>query len=74
MAYTIKKDKAGRKYGFNTKTGKRVKVATAQSMMKKQRTQIRKGGKPSIATCSTAGRELKTKRTSASGRMLRRCK
>jgi len=45
---------------------------------KKKRTQIRKGGKPSIATCSTAGSNLKRKSTpkkkrSGAGKTLRRC-
>ena len=73
MAYQIKKDKSGRRYGYNTKTKKRVKVSYAEGQIKKQRTQIRKGGKPSLASCSTAGRKLKTKRESSAGRTLRRC-
>lgn len=73
MAYQIKKDKSGRRYGYNTKTKKRVKVSTAESMMKKQRTQFRKGGKPSEAGCSTAGRELRVKKTSSAGSILMKC-
>lgn len=73
MAYQIKKDKAGRRYGYNTKTKKRVKLSTAQSQMKKQRTQFRKGGKPSEAGCSEAGTKLRTKKSSSAGSILMKC-
>jgi len=74
MAIVIKKDKAGRRYGFNTKTGKRVTVKYAERMATFQTFSARPKGKPSKATCTTAGRELKKRRTSSAGRMLQRCK
>ena len=73
MAYQIKKDKAGRRYGYNTKTKKRVKLSTAQSMMKKQHTQFRKGGKPSEAGCSDAGSKLRRTGSSSAGSILMKC-
>ena len=74
MAIVIKKDKAGRRYGLNTKTGKRVTIAYAERMSKFQRFSARPKGKPSVASCSTAGRDLKKLRSSSAGRTLQRCK
>jgi len=73
MAIVIKTDKRGRKYAINNKTGKRVTMEYAQKMGKFQRFSARPKGKPSVASCSTAGRDLKTKGTSSSGSLLMRC-
>lgn len=73
MAIVIKKDKAGRRYGLNNKTGKRVTLAYAEKMTKFQRFSARPKGKPSVASCSTAGSDLKVKKTSAAGSLLMRC-
>jgi hypothetical protein len=73
MAIVIKKDKAGRRYGINTKTGKRVTLAYAEKMGKFQRFSARPKGKPSVAACSTAGSDLKVKKTSTAGSLLARC-
>lgn len=73
MAIVIRKDKAGRSYAINNKTGKRVTMEYAQRMTKLQRFSARPKGKPSMATCSTAGSDLKVKKTSAAGSLLMRC-
>jgi len=73
MAIVIKKDKLGRRYGFNEKTGKRVTLAYAEKMGKFQRFSARPKGKPSVASCSTAGKDLKVKKSSAAGSLLMRC-
>jgi hypothetical protein len=70
----IKTDKAGRKYAINDKTGKRVTMEYAKKMQNFQRFSARPKSKPSIATCSVAGRDLKKKRSSTAGRTLRRCR
>ena len=73
MAIVIRKDKANRSYAINTKTGKRVTLEYAKKMAKFQRYSARPKGKPSVASCSTAGKDLKTKGTSQAGSLLMRC-
>jgi len=73
MAIVIKKDKLGRRYGFNEKTGKRVTLAYAEKMGKFQRFSARPKGKPSVASCSTAGTDLRVKKSSSAGSLLMRC-
>jgi len=73
MAIVIKKDKLGRRYGFNEKTGKRVTLAYAEKMGKFQRFSARPKGKPSVASCSKAGTDLREKKSSAAGSLLMRC-
>ena len=73
MAIVIKTDKKGRKYAINNKTGKRVTMEYAQRITKLQRYSARPKGKPSEASCSTAGKDLKTKRTSSAGSLLMKC-
>jgi len=75
MAIVKKKDKLGRAYFFNENTGKRTteaayKRAKAAPIAK----YAARKGKPSGGYCSTAGRELKVKRTSSAGRRLRSCR
>jgi hypothetical protein len=77
MAIVKKKNpKTGKAYYFNTVT---KKFASEESYKRSKSAPIakfkaRKGGKPSEATCTTAGRELKVRRTSSAGRTLRRCR
>ena len=77
MAIVKKKNpKTGKAYYFNTVT---KKFASAESYKRSKSAPIakfkaRKGGLPSMATCTTAGRELKVRRTSSAGRTLRRCR
>lgn len=73
MAIVIKKDKAGRSYAINNKTGKRVTMEYAKKMTKFQRFSARPKGKPSVASCSQAGTDLKTKGTSSAGSLLMKC-
>ena len=73
MAIVIKTDKKGRKYAINNKTGKRVTMEYAQRMTKLQRFSARPKGKPSVASCSTAGKDLKVKKSSSAGSLLMRC-
>jgi hypothetical protein len=73
MAIVIKKDKAGRSYAINNKTGKRVTMEYAKKMSKFQRFSARPKGKPSVASCSTAGADLKVKKTSSAGSLLAKC-
>jgi hypothetical protein len=71
-----KNPKTGKSYYFNTVT---KKFASEEAYKRSKSAPIakfkaRKGGKPSMATCSTAGRELKVRNTSSSGKTLRRCR
>jgi len=78
MAIVKRKDSAGRTYYINSNTG----VRTTEASYKRSKTasknlgpfQLRAGGKPSNASCSSAGRTLKVKGTSASGKRLRSCR
>jgi hypothetical protein len=74
MAIIKRKDSLGRNYFINENTGKRTTEASYKRSNPSAKNQFRSGGKPSYATCSTAGRTLKKKGTSAAGKTLARCK
>ena len=75
MAIVKRKNASGKVYYFNTTTSK---FASEASYKKSKSAPISKfkarKGKPSEGTCTTYGRELKVKQTSAAGRGLRKCR
>ena len=75
MAIVKRKNASGKVYYFNTTTSK---FASEASYKKSKSAPIAKfkarKGKPSEGTCTTYGRELKVKQTSAAGRGLRKCR
>ena len=75
MAIVKKKGKNGKSVIINTTTGK---FASEAAYKKAKSSPIAKfkarKGKPSEATCSSYGAELKVKRTSSAGRGLRKCR
>jgi len=76
MAIVKRKNaKTGGVYYFNTTTSK---FASEAAYKKSKSAPIAKfkarKGKPSEGTCTTYGRELKVKQTSAAGRGLRKCR
>ena len=73
MAIVKRKDSAGRNYYINTTTGKRTTEASynrSKSSAKIAKTQFKTA---SGYACSTAGRNLVKKRSSAAGKKLRTC-
>lgn len=68
--------KTGKPFYFNTVTNKFASEASFKGAKAAPLTKFkaRSGGKPSQAGCSTAGRELKVRRTSSAGKTLRRCR
>jgi len=79
MAIVKKKSKSGKVYYFNTATKKFASEA-AYKRSKGQGSSVGKSkikgktGRLTTKTCSTAGRNLKVRRTSSAGRTLRRCR
>jgi len=71
-----KNPKTGKAYYFNTVTKKFASEASYKGAKAAplSKFKARSGGKPSQASCSTAGRELKVRRTSSAGKTLRRCR
>ena len=70
-----KNPKTGKSYYFNTTTKKFASEADYKRTKSAPLSKFKaRSGKPSIATCSTAGRELKVKRTSRAGKTLRTCR
>lgn len=73
MSIVKRKDSAGRNYYINTNTGKRTTEASynrSKGAAKSAKTQFKTA---SGYACSTAGRNLVKKRSSAAGKKLRTC-
>jgi len=79
MAIVKKKGKGGKSFFWNTTTKKFASEA-AYKRSKGQGASVGKSkikgktGRLTTKTCSTAGRNLKVRRTSSAGRTLRRCR
>jgi hypothetical protein len=75
MAIVKRKNVSGGTYYFNTVT---KKFASEESYKRSKSAPIAKykarAGKPSVAACSSAGKELKTLKTSSAGKRLRKCR
>lgn len=75
MAIVKRKDKNDKPYFLNTTTGKRASEASYKKSKSAPISKFKaRKGKPSEGTCTTYGRELKVKQTSAAGRGLRKCR
>lgn len=75
MAIVKRKDKNDKPYFLNTTTGKRASEASYKKSKSAPISKFKaRKGKPSESVCTTYGRELKTKQTSAAGRGLRKCR
>jgi Lhr-like helicase len=75
MSIVKRKDKNDKPYFLNTTTGKRASEAAYKKSKSASISKFKaRKGKPSEATCSSYGAELKVKRTSAAGRGLRKCR
>lgn len=75
MAIVKRKDKNDKPYFLNTTTGKRASEASYKKSKSAPIAKFKaRKGKPSEGVCTTYGRELKTKQTSAAGRGLRKCR
>jgi hypothetical protein len=75
MAIVKRKDKNDKPYFLNTTTGKRASEASYKKSKSAPIAKFKaRKGKPSESVCTTYGRELKTKQTSAAGRGLRKCR
>ena len=74
MSIVKRKDSAGRNYYINTNTGKRTTEASynrSKSSSKVAKTQFKTAAG---YACSSAGRNLKVKHSSAAGKKLRTCR
>jgi hypothetical protein len=75
MAIVKRKNVSGGTYYFNTVT---KKFASEASYKRSKSAPIAKykarAGKPSVAACSSAGKELKVLKTSSAGKRLRKCR
>lgn len=75
MAIVKRKDKNDKPYFLNTSTGKRASEASYKKSKSAPIAKFKaRKGKPSESVCTTYGRELKVKQTSAAGRGLRKCR
>jgi hypothetical protein len=75
MAIVKRKDKNDKPYFLNTTTGKRASEASYKKSKSAPIAKFKaRKGKPSESVCTTYGRELKVKQTSAAGRGLRKCR
>jgi hypothetical protein len=75
MSIVKRKNASGKVYYFNTATSKFASEAAYKRSKSAPISKFKaRKGKPSEATCSSYGAELKVKRTSAAGRGLRKCR
>lgn len=75
MSIVKRKNVSGGTYYFNTTTKKFASEAAYKRSKSSPLSKFKaRSGKPSENVCSTYGKELKVKRTSAAGRGLRKCR